>query len=1697
MKKKLIQILMLLVATVSVGSFVSCKDTNEDLYNELRTQAIDQNASLQDALDQQTAALNDLLAKFNALKLKVDGIKSCECDEAAMQAEIDDLKTKVATLRADLDGLDIDDIDGLRDALNALQAELNGVKGDVSGLTTITNDLADQIGDIKDLIALLQGTLAGKVDQATLDAIIGGLTAQIDNIKTGLKTLEDQNLLALISAEQAFSKGLETRIASLEALLAGLKSAYDDKFTDILQRLAKAEQAIIDNKAWVEQQLADMNGDIATAQTTANNALTLAGTANTNAELALAEAKRIEGLANAAQAAADKAQGDADDAKAAAAAAQSAADLAYQLAAKAFETANKVNDLAVVVATLTGRVDANEQAIADLKQKAKDLQDLINANYDKLDTAIKAVNKDLEDKIDALKDVINGKLDDLKSELEGKIDNTNERLTNEVLDLLAKIKEVSDAVKDNASDIKVNAEKIANNAANIKANADAIDKIQDELKTINDNITLATTQANAAYKEASEAKAKAETNEKDIADLKVLVGVNKNNIEKLEKAIDELKEAVKDLKDKAAQIDINTTKIEGLTKSVEEAKGTIKDLADKYDELKTQLGDLRKELAEAKAKCEENLTEAKGYVESQIAALEATIVKYIADELNNYYDKDDINKILEGYAKASDLNGVATIDDLNKIKDELKDLATKSELAEVKGDLKDILDKLGGLVTKDELKELKDELKDAASKSDLDKLRAELLDKLSGVASQADLDKLKEDMKDLQGDMSDLQDDLSDLSKDFYDKIIQLYKDMYAGDKANSDEVQAVGDKLYDLAQRVAANEQAIEDIDKVLQTMHERMNNMDERFVNRDLIWAWLQDLYKTLNAKIAAVDGKVDGLKDELKKELADLVNKELPDVVVEILKGDTFNFITKDDLEDLVDKIVDDKIDPDKFAEALEDLTKLKARVKALEDGTVKLGDYNVDKKNIMDAIGDANNKIGDLQKAVKAINDKLPTMEKDIKDLKADVKAAQDKLDEIEPKVKALRDDVDAIQAFLGQQITGITIQGTYNPMFGSFSIPANIQSNILVAYYGRPSHAVEFPTTDDANYIRKDEVLTAEDWAMISDVEVFTQKKNKALMNAKDGKANAGKIYVTVNPTSTNAAGLNLDIVNTRDEVSLVTLTPLKKSGATLEFGFTRGASNGFYEADAYIESGKLDDVDGLEFEETKLQAIADEARKELAVMAKQFLTGDGDMGGNLGNIAVKVYQLMRDLKLEQKGLKAPFKDVDGNDQAVYSQYNLAATAIKPLTLNSLKFLEDYETIPGYEDARDFLLNDISKSLKDYIHVFFEDFDGSWRIQTLRTLSFDGVTLLDAAENLITRWAVRLSKFELNGNGYTFDIPANGTVDVMFDKDLTNGGTPVTIPEAVAYDKTKCNANRTTLVISGDLTDGLKTYLVLPAKGDDGVVCAYATVELTDTKADCASGVITVTDNKSATYDVASFDGTAIGTTGYVATLVLDNLKATEGAVDVPVVTTISDELKNLLEGQRDVLKTLSDLTVELNDFLDKIRNYETVIGDDIDQFLKKYLITYLDKINHTTTYFFHSINRRFGPFLTASNDSKGFKILSTTKYEPTVMDAAGLKFYPTTKNLELIVPLARKHVAVTDVYVDDGTLNLSAQKGSTKCVNALKKANTNDEFNTVLDGTERCIQVSKMEPGYIYEVAYSILDFEGNISTKKYYIKVK
>ena len=359
-----------------------------------------------------------------------------------------------------------------------------------------------------------------------------------------------------------------------------------------------------------------------------------------------------------------------------------------------------------------------------------------------------------------------------------------------------------------------------------------------------------------------------------------------------------------------------------------------------------------------------------------------------------------------------------------------------------------------------------------------------------------------------------------------------------------------------------------------------------------------------------------------------------------------------------------------------------------------------------------------------------------------------------------------------------------------------------------------------------------------------------------------------------------------------------------------------------------------------------------------------------------------------------------------------------------------------------------------------------------------------------ADNYVAKFQARVSHMTLDGVDYVLKVPAAGGFDVMFDKDLKASGSAVTVPDAVKFDADNINLKEPAVVIGGDINTGMTVMIIVPATGNDGVISAYATLQVFDetAKATLAGGTITLT-TADGTYTIANVSGSAIATTGCTKRLVLSDVVGNDGELYLPIVTEICGDIRDLIAKQ---VTTLDALVDELNNILNNINSYNGTINGWIDDYVDEYLRKYLDQINDDVTFFFNSINRRFGPFMVASNKNKGFKRLSESKSYPTELVKGDLAFHPTSKTMELIVPLARKHVAVTNVFKGSA----SAQGGDATCKAALKKANT-DNLNKVVDGVVRKIEVNGMESGYVYEVAYSVLDFEGNISTKKYYVTIK
>ncbi len=859
------------------------------------------------------------------------------------------------------------------------------------------------------------------------------------------------------------------------------------------------------------------------------------------------------------------------------------------------------------------------------------------------------------------------------------------------------------------------------------------------------------------------------------------------------------------------------------------------------------------------------------------------------------------------------------------------------------------------------------------------------------------------------------------------------------------------------------------------------RANEVDIEWLKR----LWSEATYKEIFERITALEGATENIKNEVLQIINETLTEKITEIIKELLKegGDINVEITKiiNNILENGDFITEDKVMPivngvikEVGDENIQDLVQLVVVVSSL----------NTTVDSLCNVTNTTNTTITTIQNSITTIEGDIDNINTNITNLSTSIKNVNTRVDSVVNVINNIKGDVIAIQNALAKQVTGIIVQGTYNPWFGSFNLPADVQSNVLVAFYGVPFNDVEFPTDDDQNYVRKNEVLTAKDMEMINGVEIFEAPANVPLLN-EDG--NAGKVYMTINPNTANLEGLKLSIVNTLDEESPIKLNPITKSNDKLQFGYTR-ADNGFYEATTYVTPRTVMKEDnGIPLKREDITALYGEVQSKIMEIANNFEKPDRQ--GSLHKLLTDIYQVIRGIKADRYGLKCTYTTADKEgaetEHSVYSQYNMAATFFKPLNLAWGKDIT-WDKMPGY-DFFDGLLDDIATSLKANIDVasatgIIKGMTDQLKIEELR---FIGLT-----EDFVAKVEARVSSVTLNGVGYVIEAPGTGNFEIKFDKNLTAGGNAVTVPEAVAFDDENITAKRATLVVFGDILNGLKLRMLVPARGADDKVEAYATLVFSDSyaTAELIDGVITLNIVGGESYALAAYAGGNLSITSDCADFViLKDCVGREGSINLPVVVEFTDDVRELLNEQKNILNEVFD---ELNIQLDQINNYGGSAW--VDGFIDEYLRKYLDLINEDYCRFFNSINRRFGPFIVASNSGKGFKRLSFYRKYPTKMKKENLAIYPTTKNMELIVPIARKHVAVTNVF--KGKAN--AQAGDADCKAKLQAANTG-KLNTVVDGTVRKIDVTGMEPGYVYEVAYSILDFDGNISTVKSYITIE
>ena len=981
-------------------------------------------------------------------------------------------------------------------------------------------------------------------------------------------------------------------------------------------------------------------------------------------------------------------------------------------------------------------------------------------------------------------------------------------------------------------------------------------------------------------------------------------------------------------------------------------------------------------------------------------------LKGLIEDLQGQVGKCECDKDLMAQLKQfmNDMNSAnVDADDLKNMK-ELLDLITNNYTT-----INEFITNVG--VSKQQLDAALDSLKKAmVTEYDLDSVKVMEERIISALNLAQDAGKRLDKIEPIVNEVKKIAGDADSLSKDNKERIKDINKKI--ADMGNR--LQLMSDSLlhaYKTADSLcvitAANELAIEKLDSTVKDHKESLDKLKEQ----------VPELYN----KVDSLSTEINNLKPEITK----LYN--YADANLEKAKAYT-------DLE---------------IALLRANLNGLDVDLEALRK---ELGDkiFNL-REDLNDAVANLSERIAENTLKIGEVDKKLDSIANDFKDslaaLRADLSDLAERVKKNEEDIAELFGELDILKENLKRQVTGIIIQGSYNPAFGSLRVPAGIQTNALIAYYGNAYRDVYFPTSRTANYVDETKALTAEDMAMIGGEGALLYKEGDVVMQSED--QNAGTLYLTINPNTVDFSKLQLSIQNTKGEDSYIKLGELKQSETSLQFGYTRAADNGFYEAPAYLAAEDIDKVQKINFNTASMKdAIKEIMNKGTSADPKK--------------IALDIVDIVKGLKADADWVACEWEDSVKEGETpvkhkVTSDANLLATAIKPFSLQTLKGVEPIKAVPGYDRVMNFI-NKASAKLKNEVKVVFDNVQGQPVIQKIQNLKINKINDLNGTfiiDKTIT----------ISGLSYQLELDENVEVPINFSETIDFGTKSVQVPSLTVTGSN--TAVITVPVMNGGTEVGSASIPV-------GEVQISATSQ--PEMVNVTLGEKTITVNKKVPTNIKLSK--------------LITLEDKTIPVSLDITDTIDDIWGNVQSSVNPTLEQVDAIVKDVNTLLGELNTYREKIDTKIDGYTDQ-VSSYVTRINNKLVSFVNNFNDRLQPVLVAS-DGKGAKMLSEAPEYPTIM-GSDINFVPTTWTLELAVPLAKKHVAVTNVI--NGSK--SAKGGDATCKAELNRVNSSPTLNTILSGDKRRAYATELKSGYIYEVAYSALDFHGKIAARKYYIKIK
>lgn len=462
----------------------------------------------------------------------------------------------------------------------------------------------------------------------------------------------------------------------------------------------------------------------------------------------------------------------------------------------------------------------------------------------------------------------------------------------------------------------------------------------------------------------------------------------------------------------------------------------------------------------------------------------------------------------------------------------------------------------------------------------------------------------------------------------------------------------------------------------------------------------------------RLTALEGKSDDLS--WKQEIADLwtaINSIKPGTPyddtevrnlitnlsarVDTLSAKVDNAATKQDLQELKDRVdglaaYDTK--QDEIINSLKDkLTTLEGTQSDLKEAIRVINAETIPalKQDYTQKVNEANTKAEEAKTLAQQAKNAADAADKKAKEAKDSADSYYQKaMDAINATNSTVGNLEEATVDMVAALLTQVIIQSTYSPAVGEFALPLDVKANTLITYYGNSASTFKFPTNDPSYFYKADEAEGIPASAIAGKTETI---KAGTLIDQDGAEGNAGKLYVTINPNTVDATGVQFALVNSQNNKSAIKVGEASASDRELTWGYTRAAGNNFYEIPATITEDNLS------------KCTFNVERTGLRTAVKNLINNRTQTKASIKTLAKEmaqfVYQNMNGVA-PRLALSTSYKvgtnDANRRQLNNVTEYSIMAGAFKPLGFGAFNSIH-MQTVPGLERAESILskfINDI-------------------------------------------------------------------------------------------------------------------------------------------------------------------------------------------------------------------------------------------------------------------------------------------------------------------------------------------------------------------------------------------------------------------